>query len=113
MKKEPTIEIRENPEQRLIRLLQEKGAEDPETRELLNNWTQEQEQKVEKSNDPDAPILLNLTRAHLYAAAGYIEEALENFEDARTQAWNEQRDKLYQAIMREMDQLEESLNNQE
>lgn len=107
----PTFESKreEQPEQKLIRLLKEKGIEDPEARSLLISWTIEQERQVEESVDPEAPIQFNLRRGRLYFEAGYIEEAFENFEAARTQAWNERRDKLYQAIMEEMDKIEDSL----
>ena len=112
MEKEQKFETKENPEQQLVRLLKEKRTEDPETKEFLDSWTREQEQMVEKSTDPEAPIQFNLRRARLYFEAGYVEEAFENFESARMQAWNEQRNELYQAIMKEMDELEDSIEKQ-
>ena len=111
MEKEPTFEHNENPEQQLVWLLKEKGVQDPEAREFLDKWTREQEKRVEESQDPEAAIQFNLKRARLYLEAGYVEEAFENFEAARTQAWNEQRNELYQAIMKEMDQIEKSMEN--
>ena len=112
MEKEPTFEENETPEQQLVRLLKEKGVQYPEVREFLDNWTREQEKKVEQTDDPEAPIKFNLLRARLYFKAGYVEEAFENFEAARMQAWNEGRDELYQSIMEEMNQIEESMKNQ-
>ncbi len=100
------FENKESTEQHLARLLKEKGAENSETRNLLDIWTREQEEQVEKENNPVAAIELNLKRARLYFAAGYADEAFENFEAARMQAWNENREELYQAIMAEMDKLE-------
>ncbi|MFH1030566.1 MAG: hypothetical protein V1770_04880 [bacterium] len=44
----------------------------------------------------------------MYFETGYINEAFENFEAARTMAYNEQREELYQAIMKEIDELENS-----
>ncbi|MCK4354837.1 hypothetical protein KAW43_00580 [Candidatus Parcubacteria bacterium] len=110
----PTFEFKkeEEPEQKLIRLLKEKGVEDPEARKLLLSWTIEQEKQVEKSDDPEAPIQFNLRRARLYFDAGYRKAADENFEAARTQAWNENKKKLYQAIMKEMDEIENSIEEQ-
>lgn len=105
----PTFENEGSPEEKLVRLLKEKGAEDPEARKFLNDWTEEQERRVEQSKDYDAKIKFNLTRGRLYFKAGYVDEAFENFEDARIQAWNEQRIELYQAIMREGDEMEKSL----
>ncbi|KKS46612.1 hypothetical protein A2567_00825 [Candidatus Azambacteria bacterium RIFOXYD1_FULL_42_11] len=109
MEEVPSVEKQENAEQRLARLLKEKGAEDPEARDLLDAWTREQEERVEEGSDPAAKIEFNLKRARLYFEAGYVEEALENFEAARMQAWNENRQELYEAIMAEMDTLESGL----
>ncbi|MDZ7586284.1 MAG: hypothetical protein U0946_00900 [Patescibacteria group bacterium] len=112
MEKEPTFENEEGPEQQLVRLLKEKGVEDPEARNFLDIWTREQEKLVEQSDDYHfEQIQFNLRRARLYFEAGYVDEAFENFEAARTQAWNEQRNELYQAIMKEMYQVEDSMEN--
>lgn len=101
------FENKESEEQRLIRLLKEKGVEDPETRSFLNFWTIEQEKWAENSEDYKmAQIEVNLRRARLYFSAGYIDEAFENFEAARMQARNDNRGGLYQEIMAEMDKLE-------
>jgi hypothetical protein len=115
MKKESTFENKESPEQQLVRLLKEKGGDNPEAREFLDIWTCEQERQVEQSTGEEyriAQIQFNLKRARLYFKSGYVEEAFENFEAARMQAWNEQRNELYQEIMREMDELEDSVENQ-
>lgn len=110
MEKEPTFENEESPEQQLVWLLKEKGVEDPEARKFLDNWTREQEKLVEQSDDYHLEqIQFNLRRARLYFEAGYVDEAFENFEAARTYAWNEQRDELYQAIMKEIDEIENSI----
>ena len=111
MKKLPKIESGEGAEQRLIRLLRERGVEDQEARKSLGDWTRGQEDEVKKSGDPaTAAIELNLRKARLYFAAGYGSEALESFETARIQAWNEHREELYRAIMAEMDEFEGSQN---
>ncbi|HLB95572.1 MAG TPA: hypothetical protein VJK26_01560 [Patescibacteria group bacterium] len=110
MEKEPTSENEESPEQQLVRLLKEKGVEDPEARNLLINWTLEQEKQVEQSDDYHfEQIQFNLRRARLHFKAGLVDAAFENFEAALTQAWNEERDELYQAIMKEMDEIEDSI----
>lgn len=111
MEKGPAPE-HESIEQRLKRQLKEKGYEDPETQELLLTWTREQEHQVETSGDPTAPIELNLNRARLYLACGYADAAMDSFEAARTQAWNEHREALYEAIMAEMDKAEDELARQ-
>ncbi len=97
------IEAIETSEQRLIRLLRENEPYDQATGELLRAWTIEQETMVEGGQL--TAIELNLRRARLYFAAGYKEEAIENFEAARKQAHNERNVALYDAIMSEMDRL--------
>lgn len=47
MEKEPSFENKESTEERLMRLLKEKGVEDPEAKSLLDTWTREQEKQVE------------------------------------------------------------------
>lgn len=108
----PTIENEENLEQQVIILLKEKGVEDPEARDILIRWTIEQEIQVENSNDPEAPIQFNLRRARLYLEAGLTEGAFENFEAAQTQAQNEHKDELYQAIEKEINEIKDSIEKQ-
>jgi len=109
-----TFETREIPDQELIDLLKERGAEDPEVRRLLIDWTIKKETAIEKSEDYClGQINLNIERGHLYLAAGYIDEAIESLDDAATQAWNEYRDELYQKIIEEIKQIESQLDKQD
>jgi len=41
----------------------------------------------------------------LYLEIGFTEEALEDFESAKVQAWNEYRDELYKAITKEISEI--------
>ena len=110
MGKISSFENKESVEQRLIRLLKEKGVEDPEAKNLLDTWTRQQEEWAEKSNEPaTAAIEFDLRRARLYFEAGYVDEAFESFEAARMQSWNNNKEELYQKIMAEMDKLESDL----
>ena len=77
---------KETLEQTLIRLLMEKGPKDSEVMKLLLDWTILQEKEVESLNELDSGVKFNLKRARLYYSAGFIEEAKENFADARLQA---------------------------
>jgi erythromycin esterase-like protein len=105
MEKEQSFGREKDPEQELIGLLKEKGIDNPEVRDLLQNWTIENEKIVEQSDDPQTELIwLNLKRARLYFEAGFTNEAFENYEDARLLAWNLRNNKLYEAIMQEMDQ---------
>jgi hypothetical protein len=106
MKKMTMFEVMVSPEQQLVKLLKEKGPEDTEFKETFTKWTIGQEQKVEKSSDyKNEQIHFNIRRARIYFEAGYLEDAFESFENARTQAWNEQFEELYKSIMDEMDRL--------
>lgn len=105
MPKEPVFEGGESVEQKLIRLLREQGPTDPEARQALLDWTIAREAQVEQSADPAATIQLNLDRGRLYLSAGYVEEALANFNSAREQAWNEGWSDLLAAIEREMNDI--------
>lgn len=96
---------KENSEQRLAKLIREKGGDDPAVKELLSSWLIEQQRLADESRDSDSRILLNLRRARLYFEAGLQAEALENFESAKTLAWNLYKDELYEAIKDEIEKL--------
>ncbi|MFH0815097.1 MAG: hypothetical protein V1902_03435 [Candidatus Falkowbacteria bacterium] len=90
----------------LVRLLREKGADNPEAQKLLQDWVIKEEKQVETAIDyPTELIQSNLRRARLYFTAGFVDEAMESFEAARTQAFNERRDELLQEIMNEMEKI--------
>lgn len=92
--------------EQVINLILENGVNDEGVIKLVIDWTEKQEK--EAPNDPLTMIQFNLQRARLYAAAACIDEALENFNAAREQAWNENHNELYQTIMNEMNQVEAS-----
>jgi hypothetical protein len=99
----PSFEITE--EAKLAALLKEKGVENPEAREALIRWTRSQEDLVVQSKDPDASIKFELKRARLYASSGYVEEAMQAYEDAHEIAWNEGKDGLAAEIENEAKKL--------
>ena len=102
----PSSERKEILDQELIDTLKSKGVEDPETFQLLQRWTEQEEKKVAVLDTPEAPIEFNRRRARLYVEAGYIQEGLDVLESAHMQAWNEQRQTLFDEIMAEMDEIE-------
>ena len=105
----PIFETNETPEQQLIRTLREKGFESPESLKLLLDWTMEQEKMVEQSRDyVGAQIQLNIKRACLYRDAGNLDAARESLEDAAEHAWNEHRDELYEEVVKEIQQMQDS-----
>ena len=91
--------------QLLVKLLREKGPEDPEVCAILQLWTRQQEKIVEAANTSEAAIQFNLRRARLYFEAGYKDEAWKNFEAAHTQAYQEGMDELMHAIDAEENRL--------
>jgi len=116
MEKMPEFEQSKSPEDeeiglenRLVGLFKEKGLQAPEAKKLLIEWIKMQEAK--RSNDSEVEIKSNLRRARLYLRIGLVDEAFENFEDAKTQAWNEHRDDLYEAIEKEVDEIKDSLGD--
>lgn len=63
-----------------------------------------------EADTPEATIEFNRKRARLYIEAGYVQEGLKVLESARMQAWNEQREELYNQIMSEMDEIEDKFS---
>ena len=116
----PSIENEESPEQpeqKLLRLLKAnrgKQTLDADTKKLLLELTIEKENEVEQLEDPRARavanIKLNLWWARLYYKAGYTKNALDNYEVAKKQAYEEYQDDLYGAIGKEIEELENSIN---
>ena len=107
MERLPTPEKKEVLDQELIDALKSKGVEDPEVYQLLQRWTEQGEKRVAETNTPEATIAFNRKRARLYIESGYVQEGLEVLESARMQAWNEQREELFNQIMAEMDEVED------
>ena len=104
MEKPPSPEKSEISDQELINALGLKGVEDPEVHQFLQQWTEQGERQV---SNPENAIKFNQRRARLYLEAGYVQEGLEVLESARMQAWNEQREELFNQIMAEMDEIED------
>lgn len=85
-------------EVRLIQKLKEKKekwAEDQETRELLHGWLDGEEARADQINTSRANIKLNLRRAKVYCAAGFIDEARENLDAVMVQSSQEGEPDLY------------------
>ena len=100
----PSLEFTEA-ERVLIQKLCERGPDDPETRQLLNFWTEQCEAEANEVNTPRANVEFNIKRAKLYRAAGLMVEAWDVLESAREQAMNEQEQDLYDEAVRIMDEI--------
>jgi len=87
----------------LIAALRNIGLDSAEVRVMLDKWT-EQEEKLVGPN-PEDSILFNMKRAAIYAQAGYIDEALDNLDDATLQAVNEGRGELIEEIKKQVRNL--------
>ncbi|MFA6197788.1 MAG: hypothetical protein WC734_01360 [Patescibacteria group bacterium] len=104
------IDNPESSEQTLVRLIKDRGVEDPEVRDLLTGWISAQETEVGSSGDyAIAQVRLELRRANLFFQAGYADAARESFEAAKLLAANYRRDDLYIAIGEEWDGIERLL----
>jgi hypothetical protein len=77
-------------------------SKSPRAMELVNTWTKQQEALVVTSKDA---IVLNLSRADLYVAAGDLKGALECLQDALYQAVQEGEDLLCKQIKGEIAKL--------
>ena len=104
LKESALFEKREIRDKEIAELLRVRGIEGNGIKLLLEKWTKQEERKV--ADTPEASIQFNLRRARVYLAAGYYVAALENFEAARMQAWNENRTELYNHIMIEMNEID-------
>ncbi|MEK7187330.1 MAG: hypothetical protein AAB691_00600 [Patescibacteria group bacterium] len=108
-----------NPERKVekgevIAAIRERGLGDPQVRELVSEWTLQQEERIHGAglkgeNVVQARIIFDIDRADLYVAAGDREGALAALEDARLQAHQENEMELYAEIMQKMDELESFL----
>ena len=100
-----------NLRERLIKCVREKGADDPETKRLLTQWTQEEEKAVPvpQPERSKGVILFNIKRARLYAEMGWIEAARDNYSDALMQLGNledrEFADNTGEVVYEEIDNL--------
>lgn len=109
----PTSEWNEA-EHKLIEALRTKGIEDEETRALLQQLADTEEAEVikvaaETGRSDETSIAVQRKRAKLYYHAGYMNEALDTLEHARLQARSAKNEDLHDAIMAEMDRIEEKL----
>ncbi len=109
IEQKPIIETNETLGLQFIRLVKEKGVDNPEVQDCISRWEDEQELLVEQETDPDkrkiAEINLNLNRARLYWEAGMTDNAIENFNDTLLQAINEGKRDVISEITVEMDKL--------
>ena len=104
----PPQKKRELPDQELIDALRSHGPEDPTTKAMLGLWVHATERELNESMESTSRIEMNIRRGRLFFAAGYIDEAFDSLSAAATQADNEGNRKLYDTIMAEMDQMDET-----
>lgn len=90
---------------RVTALLKERGPEDPELQEALQEWETEQERIADQDPTAEGRIRHCIARAEMYGEAGYAEAALENLLDASDQAWQEECDELYAEILEKISRI--------
>lgn len=94
---------------RLTDELKSKGMEDQETREFFNSWIRDQEAHAGAVDTSIADIASLRERADVLRTAGLLQEALNELENARMQAWNERMDELCAEIENEMYAIEDKM----
>ena len=88
----------------VVRLFKD-NAHSEEAIAALQIWMAHEEARVSQENTSKATLRLNVSVAELYRDAGLTEEALEAFEQAAQQAWQEHEDDLYESLIAEADKL--------
>ncbi len=89
----------------VIEMLRLHGFDHPETKNLVLEWTLQQEEFVAKENTSKASIVFNIERSDLYLAVGDILGALECLDDAYTQALHEDEVGLCQEIQKKREEI--------
>lgn len=84
-------------------LLKERGFENPEAKDLLNKWLDENQKKVEESSITN--LEFNIAWAELYRDAGVKEAALEAFDQVAELARQEGNDEALRRIKEEITKL--------
>jgi len=73
-------------EEEIVKKAKELGPNSPEVKELVSQWTIEQEQLVESKKDKTGGIKLDINRADLYYKIGLFDESYESACAAMDQA---------------------------
>lgn len=89
-------------------MLRTRGYEDPETRDLVVRWTEQQEALSEQDGTSRGHILFEMERSELYVAIGDTDGALECLYHALTQAQQEDEPELERQIVQKIGELEVS-----
>ena len=89
----------------VIEALKAKGPDDPEVKQLVIKWTEQQESIIAEDFKANSRIIFELRRSEIYIAAGDPEYALECLQDALTQAVGEGEVELEQETRKKMFQL--------
>jgi|GEM_PF-1203546 len=93
---------------KLVEELWNKGIEDEEVKEMLQKWTIEQEEKVERAGATlGARVNFELERAKVYRDAGYLDDALDTLYDTLDMVEQENNRELEEKIRGEI----ETINN--
>ena len=100
----PTPEFTES-ELELIQKLKDFGPEHEEVQKLLGMWIGELEKWATQENTSRATIEVNLKRAKLYRAAGFIDDAWANLNSVHREAIQEDLLDLYEEAKAIMDEI--------
>ncbi len=86
-----------------------KGRENPQALELLNQWQEQEMARRDTYEITETDVYLN--RAKILRDAGFVQEAIDCFEDVKLQAFNEYNDALESECDQEITKLKQKLGN--
>ena len=107
----PSYETRESLEKLFVQLIQAGKVDD--ARKLIQDMEREMGGRIKLSRDPLGEISMNLWRARLYARAGMVIEAIENYNAVRQQALglrSERGDRIERIVCDESEYLHTSIH---
>jgi hypothetical protein len=103
----PTLERASVREDEVVRILRERGFEDPLARTYLGRLAEQHEEEALKRSDAArANTECALKLARVYYLAGHVEVALQELESSRMEAWNRGDQSLYERIENIMDLID-------
>lgn len=94
-------------EKRIVRLMREKGPEDPEARSLLVQWIEEQQKIADSTPNPVGRYDLAINKAQLYRDAGLVADATQALEDALQMAVQEGEPDCWDRVYSELQKMDQ------
>lgn len=100
-----TLEKKKFNKYEVVERLKDGGFNNPEAKAYLLGWIDQEQAEVEKIGTSKAVLDFNVVWAKVYRDAGMVEEAIEAFDQAAEQAWQERDEALYTELESEIEKL--------